>query len=247
MGYLLNGTFVEACDCRLMCPCWTDDEPDGGHCTGLFAWTLNPGSTIDELKVAGAQVACVTTHLGRRRGDGVRGRTLSVLFVDTSALPEADCDAAFNGLGKAFSGTAPGPLKDLAAVNGTVILVEHARIMVTEFGDTCTVRVTDVDGEQAVEAVLNPARFDGREALTLRRTALSKELGIRDEETVTAHHSHSLSIRAAALPGGYVEVTGRSGMRGPFHYVHRTRGTRRTAAARRVHPTSDYGYTSEIR
>ena len=41
MGYLLNGTFVEACDCRLMCPCWTDDEPDDGHCTGLFAWALN--------------------------------------------------------------------------------------------------------------------------------------------------------------------------------------------------------------
>ena len=53
MGYLLNGTFVEACDCRLMCPCWTDDEPDDGHCTGLFAWSVDAGSTIDELPVAG--------------------------------------------------------------------------------------------------------------------------------------------------------------------------------------------------
>jgi hypothetical protein len=223
MGYLLNGTFVEACDCRLMCPCWIDDEPDDGHCTGLFAWSVGDGSSIDGLGVAGARVVCVTTHLGKRRGEGTAENTLSVLFVDTSALPETDRDAAFDGLGTAFSGTALGPLADLAAVNGTVVLVDHAAITVTDVGDTCTIRVADVSGFHAVEAVLNPARFDGREALTLRRTALSKELGIEDEETVTAHHSDSLTIRAAALPGGYVEVTGRSGMRGPFHYVHKER------------------------
>ena len=90
-GLALNGTFVEACDCRLMCPCWTDDEPDDGHCTGLFAWSLDAGSTIDGLlAVGGAQVVCVTTHLGRRRGGNATARGLSVLFVDTSALPPAD-------------------------------------------------------------------------------------------------------------------------------------------------------------
>jgi len=224
MGYLLNGTFVEACDCRLMCPCWTDDEPDDGHCTGLFAWTLDAGSTIDGSPVEGARVVCVTTHLGRRRGETAKENTLSVLFVDTAHLPAGtDADDAFRALGLAFSGEALGPLKDLAAVNGTVVLVDRADIGITDAGGTVTVTVRDLDGMQPVVAALSPARFDGHEALTLRRTALSKELGIKDEETVTAHHSDTLTIRAAALPGGFVEVTGRSGMRGPFHYVHKER------------------------
>src|SRR5919107_548878 len=180
MGYLLNGTFVEACDCRLMCPCWTDDEPDDGHCTGLFAWSVDTGSTVDGLQVAGALTA----------------------------------------LGQAFSGDRSGPLEDLKAVNGTVVLVEPAGIAITATGDNVTVTV-DSGGTQPVVATLSPAAFDGHAALTLRRTALSKELGIEDEETVTAHHSDTLTIRAAALPGGFIEVTGRSGMRGPFHYVHK--------------------------
>jgi len=223
MGYLLNGTFVEACDCRLMCPCWTDDEPDDGHCTGLFAWSLDTGSTVDGLAVAGARVVCVTTHLGRRRGQAAEENTVSVVFVDPVDLPEADRDVAVGALGLAFSGKRLGPLEDLAAVNGTVVLVDPAGIAITETGDDVTVTVTDLHGTQPVLATLRPARFDGREALTLRRTALSKELGITDEETVTAHHSDTLTIRAAVLPGGFVEVTGRSGMRGPFHYVHKER------------------------
>ena len=220
MGYSLHGTFVEACDCRLMCPCWTDDEPDDGHCTGLFAWSVDPGSTIDTVPVGGAQVVCVTTHLGKRRGVQVAENTLSVLFVDTKDLPEAD--EVLAALGRAFAGEKAGPLEDLKAVNGTVVLVERAGIAVTENGGVCTVTVTDRTGAKPVTAVLSPARFDGREALTLQRTALSQELGLTDE-TVTAHHSDVLTIRAAALPGGHLEVTGRSGMRGPFHYVHKER------------------------
>jgi hypothetical protein len=224
MGYKLNGRFVEACDCRLMCPCWTDDEPDDGHCTGLFAWTLDAGSTVDELPVAGARVVCVTAHLGRRRGEAAKENTLSVLFVDTARLPAGtNADDAFRTLGLAFSGEALGPLKDLATVNGTVVLVERADIEITETGGDVTVTVSDLAGMQPVLATLSPARFDGREALILQRTALSKELGIKDDETVTAHHSDTLTIRAAALPGGFIEVTGRSGMRGPFHYVHKER------------------------
>jgi hypothetical protein len=222
MGYLLNGTFVEACDCRLMCPCWTDDEPDDGHCTGLFAWSVDTGSTVDGLQVGGARVVCVTTHLGRRRGQAAAENTLSVIFVDVVDLPEDKRAGALSALGQAFSGDRSGPLEDLKAVNGTVVLVEPAGIAVTATGDNVTVTV-DSGGAQPVVATLSPACFDGHEALTLRRTALSKELGIADEETVTAHHSDTLTIRAAALPGGFIEVTGRSGMRGPFHYVHKER------------------------
>ena len=126
MGYQLTGEFVEACDCRLMCPCWTDDEPDDGHCTGLFAWTLDDGSTIDGADVEGARVVCVTAHLGRRRGQSAKETTLSVLFVDTPTAsrpiprPSAPRPSVLR--------TMLGPLADLAAVNGTVVLVDHAAV-----------------------------------------------------------------------------------------------------------------------
>ena len=51
MSYTLNGSFIEACDCYIVCPCWVDEEADDGHCTGLVAWTLGAGSTIGTTPV----------------------------------------------------------------------------------------------------------------------------------------------------------------------------------------------------
>ena len=183
-----------------MCPCWTDDEPDDGHCTGLFAWSVDTGSTIDGLQVGGARVVCVTTHLGRRRGQAAEENTLSVIFVDVVDLPEDKRAGAFTALGQAFSGDRSGPLEDLKGQrHGRPGRAGGHR----DHGDR---RQRDRHGRPAAArspswSTLSPAAFDGHPPLTLRRTALSKELGIADEETVTAHHSGTLTIRAA-VPAG---------------------------------------------
>ncbi|WP_396415809.1 DUF1326 domain-containing protein [Kocuria sp.] len=39
MDYTLTGEFLEACDCTVICPCWVDDDPTEGHCTGFVLWT----------------------------------------------------------------------------------------------------------------------------------------------------------------------------------------------------------------
>ena len=41
MSYTLTGSFIEACDCFIVCPCWVDEDADDGHCTGLVAWSLD--------------------------------------------------------------------------------------------------------------------------------------------------------------------------------------------------------------
>ncbi|WP_088284836.1 DUF1326 domain-containing protein [Kineosporia sp. A_224] len=217
MDYLLSGDFIEACDCYVVCPCWVDDEPDDGHCTGLFAWTLDAGSVVDGLDVAGLRVVAVTTHLGNRR----TASSATVVFVD-----EAADDAQVALLGAAFSGGLGGPLADLAAVSGEVLARERARISLDPAQDagstgwTLTVHPVAADAPAYVRSTGGPRGFDGGPAMTLRHTALASELGIGDEP-VESQLGGRLEITVGALAGGYVEVSGRSGMRGRFRYVQR--------------------------
>lgn len=221
LAYSLHGDFIEACDCYVVCPCWVDDDPDEGHCTGLIAWTLGEGSSIDGVDVAGLTVVSVSTHTGSRRGNG----TATALYVGG----EADADQ-YAMLVAAFAGRLGGQLQDLAAVSGAVVTEQRAWIRVTDEGrDRWCVRVT-VDGEpggsqvELVHATGGPQTFDDRpQYFTLSHTALSKELGIPtdpDEARVTAQRGAGLGIHVATLPGGYLDVTGRSGMRGRFEYEH---------------------------
>ncbi|MGB3674695.1 MAG: hypothetical protein WA988_09665 [Candidatus Nanopelagicales bacterium] len=46
----------------------------------------------------------------------------------------------------------------------------------------------------------------------------SDELGVAPGTTVVVQQGEDLSVNVEALPGGHLEVTGRSGMRGKFSY-----------------------------
>jgi len=219
MDYNISGDFIETCDCFLMCPCWVDDDPDEGHCTGLFAWRLAARSRIDGVDVAGRTVVSVSTHTGNRRDGG----TATALFIDADASTDQ-----LVLLGRAFSGELGGPLGDLAAVSGAVLQRERAGITIEPDGDHWQVTVAGLPGNSAddednavtlVHATGADRIFEGEdEPLVLRRTALGKELGVPAGTDVTAQQGDQLAVRLAVLPGAYVEVTGRSGMRGRFAY-----------------------------
>jgi hypothetical protein len=217
MDYTISGEFIESCDCYLMCPCWVDDDPDEGHCTGLFAWQLGEKSRIDGVEVAGRTVVSVSTHTGNRRA----GATTTALFIDADASPDQVVL-----LGQAFSGELGGPLADLAAVSGAVLQRERAEIAVEAAGDSWQVTVTALaagttaqPGAKLVHAAGADRIFEGEDQpLVLRRTALSQELGVPAGTEVTAQQGDQLTVHLAVLPGAYLEVTGRSGMRGRFSY-----------------------------
>ncbi|MFC5063529.1 DUF1326 domain-containing protein [Actinomycetospora atypica] len=215
-GYRLEGSFIEACDCYTVCPCWVDDDPDEGHCTGLIAWVLDPGSEIDGVDVSGCTVVSVSTHVGNRRVTG----TATVLFVDEEASKKQ-----FKALRQAFAGRLSGPLAGLATVSGEVIAEEQARITITERRARWSVEVVRDGGSSAVRASGTPRVFeDATRPLVLQATALSPELGVPEEPAesagVTAQAGEGLTVRVGELPGGFVQVTGRSGMRGRFGYAH---------------------------
>jgi len=129
--YQLSGLFHEACDCYTICPCWVGNDPDGGECTGLFAWEIEDGS-IDGVDVAGLRTVSVSYHAGLR--DGSRQRV--VIFVDDRATrQQADALAAV------FSGTLGGPLQELADLLGELLAVEQAPIMLRREGRLTTLTV----------------------------------------------------------------------------------------------------------
>jgi hypothetical protein len=234
-SYAVRGDFLEACDCFELCPCWVDEEPDEGHCTGLVAWRLRDGSTIGtgdgDVVVGGARVAAVTAHTGGKRG----ASALTVLYVDDSATGWQNLGL----LAAAFSGTEecrgarqpiPGSLGALAKVTGTVLgTPRRARIEMTgDSGKPWTLAIgtaadTGAGEEPAVQASGGPKSFPDAtdlqpDPLTLTGTALHAELRIRGG--AEAQRTAELSMVVPALPGGYLQVTGRSGMRGEFAYMH---------------------------
>lgn len=218
-SYNISGEFVEACDCFELCPCWVDDEPDEGHCTGLVAWTVS--GTIDDVAILRRHVVAVTGH-----GEGRRAaKSVSVLFVDDGASPAefTKLAAAFSGRNNAGPGCPneriPGTLGDLAAVTGLLVgPPSRAPITVSHGGDGYRVCVGK-PGAELVEATGTPLRFDGRPTpLTLDFTALHKELQITGP--AAAQRGSVLNILMPGLPGGFLEVTTRSGMAGRFSYQH---------------------------
>ena len=217
MSYNLNGYFIEACDCTVICPCWVEDDPVGGHCTGLIAWHLGDGSVINGVPVHDRTVVSVSTHLGNRREGN---NTTTVLYVDDGAT-----DEQFGWLTQAFSGSLDGALADLAEVSGVIASRERAKVSIAlpedaTPDDEWRVLVSPLapDGVHVVQATGVRKVFEGETApLSLTRTALSKELGV-GAQPVVAQAGRSLAVNVGALPAGTMTVLGRSGMRGDFSY-----------------------------
>lgn len=212
MNYLLQGSFIESCNCRVVCPCWVDDRPTEDHCAGFFAWTFDDESVVDDLSVAGAHIVVVTVHSDRRRG----GESEAVIFVDDRL--DKTRRKALVGV---FSIDDPGrtdPVADLAPTLGTPIEVFAATISVEPTTAGVDVRVRHGESTM-IDAVLSRTIFDqGTTALTLGGTALDREMGVAPGHVFTAHRAKRLSLHVATLPDASSDLVGRSGMTGSFRY-----------------------------
>lgn len=154
MNYHVTGEFIEACDCRVICPCWVDQLPDNGSCTGFFAWSLAAGSTVGDVDVSGHRVVSVSTHLGRRSpGAGTPGsdQGVTMLYLTAAAgTPEYDKLVAL------FRGDLGGPVADIIKVIDSPPLVAPQTADIS-FQDDTSVTVTVTTGaktEQRVSATI---------------------------------------------------------------------------------------------
>jgi hypothetical protein len=106
--YVLQGTLLEACNCKVLCPCWIGEDPDNGTCDTFLAYHIDQG-TIGDIDVSGLTLVAAA-HIP---GNILKGNFRAVHLVDERATP-----AQFEALSQAFQGHLGGPLADLAALIG---------------------------------------------------------------------------------------------------------------------------------
>ena len=203
MSYTLEGIFLEACDCYVICPCWFDEDPHEDGCTGLIAWHVEKGE-IGGIDVSNRTVVAVSHHEGHRHSGGQE----VVLLIGEDAS-----DEQATALEAAFAGRMGGPLEELQELSGPDPIVKRAPIEYLQDGKTTTIRVGEA-GEMSTVEMYPLVGALGR-VTTLADSALARMLGTPTE--VGKSSRFQISVNRAPLEA---DLKGRSASRGRFSYAH---------------------------
>jgi hypothetical protein len=137
MAWEMNGTYLESCNCDVVCPCTTSGltaPADDERCQVTFAFHVADGQ-VDGVDVSDRTVV-VFADTPRVMADG--GWQVA-LYVDGSAD-----DRQADALGRVFSGQAGGPMAALTPLIGEVLGVERVPIDYRDDGRRHAVRVGEV-------------------------------------------------------------------------------------------------------
>ena len=125
MAYDIEGKLLEVCSCKVLCPCWIGEDPDGGTCDSALAWHIDGGS-IEGVDVTDRTVA-LSVHIP---GNVLTPKSWkAAVFVDDGATDEQHA-----ALLKVFTGQLGGAIADLAGLIGEVVSVERVPIIFTVDG-----------------------------------------------------------------------------------------------------------------
>ena len=58
MSYRLEGSILEVCNCRVLCPCWIGEDPDQGTCDSVLAYHFDRG-VVEGVDVSGLTLALI--------------------------------------------------------------------------------------------------------------------------------------------------------------------------------------------
>ena len=158
MPYHLEGSLVELCTCRVLCPCWIGEDPDYGTCDKLLAWRVDRGA-IDGLEVGGLAVAMIA----RVPGNALRGNWKASLYLDHRAS-----ERQARALHEAFTGLHGGTLGLHARLVAEFVAVQAAPIAFEAQCGEGALRVGD-----AAEARFEPFRNASGAATSLADTVFS--------------------------------------------------------------------------
>jgi hypothetical protein len=158
MAYQLQGSLLEVCTCRVLCPCWVGEDPDGDICQSVNAWHIAQG-TVDGIDVSGLTVATLN-HIP---GNVLNGNWRIIIFIDDKATAEQQA-----ALVNVFTGKLGGPVADLAQLYSEVVAVERVPIVFATEGGQGHLKVgADIEAEMA------PFRGATGHTTTLHDTAFS--------------------------------------------------------------------------
>ena len=196
MTYHLEGSLLEVCDCRVLCPCWIGEDPDNGTCDSVQAWHFDSGR-IEDVDVAGRTSAMVA-HIP---GNVLKGNFRVALYIDDGAS-----DAQHQAILNVYSGKLGGPVAELAKLVGEVVSVERAPITFDVREGRGTLRVGDVS-----YAELEPYKGADGSNTTLSNTIFSTVPGAPVFVGKAAHYRS----KHAAL-GHNLDLTGHNALQSAF-------------------------------
>ena len=198
MAYTLEGSILEVCDCKVLCPCWIGEDPDNGTCDSVIAYHVDTGQ-IEGVDVSGLTMAMVA-HIP---GNVLNGNFRTMTFVDDWASIEQE-----QALLMAFAGKLGGPLEDLSKLVGEMVGVERAPITFDVQEGKGTLRI----GTDA-EAVMEPYRGPTGEVTTLNESIFSTIPG----SPAYVAKASKYRVKNAAV-GLDIDLEGHNAIQGAFRF-----------------------------
>jgi hypothetical protein len=140
MAYQLHGSLLEVCTCRVLCPCWIGEDPDGDICQSVNSWHIEQG-TVDNVDISNLTVATLN-HIP---GNVLHGNWRIIMFIDDRATSEQQ-----EALVNLFTGKLGGPVAELAQLYSEVVAIERVPIVFDTEGGRGHLKVgADIEAEMA--------------------------------------------------------------------------------------------------
>ncbi len=192
----LTGTYCEACNCDVACPCVFLSPPTDGECTALVGWHIDKG-TYGSVDLENLNVALAVHSPGHM----AQVKWRAALYFDQKAS-EKQKDA----LTQIFTGQAGGHPGMLVTHVGDVLGIKQVPIEFTAKGKRCSLKISDV-AEADIEAIEGQGGAD----VTIDGHPLCISPGYK----AVVAKSGKLKYQDHGLR---LEVSGKNGFFSPFSY-----------------------------
>ncbi len=193
----LEGTYMEACNCKEACPCVFLSPPSEGECTALLAWHIDSG-LMGDVDLSGLNAALSVYSPGNM----IEGNWTVAMYVDDQASEEQR-----QALQTILGGQVGGHPANLAELIGEILGVRAVPVQFETDGKRHTLRIGEVG-----EATTNDeAGTDGRE-VTVNNPPFSVAPGF----PLVLTRSQNLRYRDYDYDW---EISERNGFISPFAYA----------------------------
>ncbi|PON18771.1 hypothetical protein C2W62_06230 [Candidatus Entotheonella serta] len=192
----LTGTYFEACNCEVACPCVFLSAPSTGECTVLIAWHIDQGRS-GEVPLDGLSVALAVHSPGHMMEVPWKG----ALYLDDLAN-----EAQQGALTEIFAGQAGGHFARLGAHIGEVLGVKCATMTYEAEGKKRRLHIADI-----AEAEIQAMAGQGDEEITVNNHPLCVAPGY----PAVVARSTRLTYRDHGLEW---ELSEKNGFYSPFRY-----------------------------
>lgn len=199
MAYELRGRLLEVCDCKVLCPCWIGEDPDGGTCAGTISWHIDSG-TVNGVDVSGRTITAIADIPGNVLG----GNWKVLVVIDDGATDEQQ-----QALLDVWTGQLGGPVADLSGLIGEVAGVVRAPVKFTVEEGQGVLRIGDL-----LEAEVAPYQGATGQKTALNDTVFSTIPGS------PAYVSKASSYRRTTAEHGIspVDIQGHNAVQGDFYF-----------------------------